>query len=190
MGMYKYIKELYKNKTKDFKEYQRQRLISWRKQKVLTKLDKPTNLVKARELGYKAKKGYVVVRARVRRGGKKKPSVHRGRRSKRSGTRARLAKGYQRIAEERVAKIYKNLEVLNSYNIGKDGLHYWYEVILVDPCMKEIIKDKKIKWICSERGRAHRGKTSAGKKGRGLLTKGKGAEKLRPSLRAHNKKGK
>ncbi|MDP3765404.1 MAG: 50S ribosomal protein L15e, partial [Nanoarchaeota archaeon] len=36
---------------------------------------------------------------------------------------------------------------------------------------------------------SERGLTSAGKRGRGLLHKGKGAEKLRPSLRAHQRKG-
>jgi large subunit ribosomal protein L15e len=35
-----------------------------------------------------------------------------------------------------------------------------------------------------------RGKTSAGQKGRGLMYKGKGAEKIRPSIRAHQTKGK
>jgi len=35
-----------------------------------------------------------------------------------------------------------------------------------------------------------RGKTSAGQKGRGLMYKGKGAEKVRPSLRANKNRGK
>ena len=35
-----------------------------------------------------------------------------------------------------------------------------------------------------------RGLTSAGKKGRGLMYKGKGAEKVRPSVRANSKKAK
>ena len=42
----------------------------------------------------------------------------------------------------------------------------------------------------SHRGRAYRGKTSAGKRGRGLFNKGKGAEKLRPSLKANLNRGK
>jgi large subunit ribosomal protein L15e len=42
----------------------------------------------------------------------------------------------------------------------------------------------------AHRGRAYRGKTSAGKRGRGLHKKGKGAEKLRPSLRANLNRGK
>ena len=44
--------------------------------------------------------------------------------------------------------------------------------------------------IAHQRGRAFRGLTSAGRKMRGLLNKGRGAEKLRPSIRAHNRKGK
>ena len=48
-------------------------------------------------------------------------------------------------------------------------------------------------WISSgnsHKGRAERGKTSAGKRGRGLHNKGKGAEKLRPSLKANKNRGK
>jgi large subunit ribosomal protein L15e len=38
--------------------------------------------------------------------------------------------------------------------------------------------------------RVHRGLSGAGKKGRGLYRKGRGTEKLRPSVRKHNSKGK
>ncbi|MCD6222908.1 MAG: 50S ribosomal protein L15e, partial [Thermoplasmata archaeon] len=48
-----------------------------------------------------------------------------------------------------------------------------------------ILNDNHINWIVHDRGRAFRGKTSAGKKGRGLRNKGKGAEKARPSVRAN-----
>jgi len=42
----------------------------------------------------------------------------------------------------------------------------------------------------THRGRAERGKTSAGLKGRGMLTRGKGTEKTRPSIRSHANQGK
>ena len=100
------------------------------------------------------------------------------------------AKSTSRMAEERVAKHYPNMEVLNSYKVGADGKHIYYEVIIVDRSNPAIIKDRGTSWVCDEKGRAFRGKTSAGKKGRGLSNKGKGAEKLRPSIRAHGKKGK
>ena len=103
-----------------------------------------------------------------------------------------MAKSIQRIAEERTAKHYPNLEVLNSYWVGEDGTHKYYEVILVDPNHPAIRADPKINWICNpaNRGRVFRGLTSAGKKGRGLLYKGKGAEKIRPSIGSHDRTGK
>ena len=84
------------------------------------------------------------------------------------------------------------MEVLNSYWIGKDGMYHYYEIILVDPAHPAIVNDQKINWISAfpNRRRVLRGKTSAGQKGRGLMYKGKGAEKIRPSIRTHQTKGK
>ena len=96
---------------------------------------------------------------------------------------------YQSVAKNRAAKKYPNCEVLNSYYVGQDGLNYWYEIILIDRANPSIVSDNKINWIIGHKGRAERGLTSAGKRGRGLLRKGMGAEKLRPSLRAHNRRG-
>jgi large subunit ribosomal protein L15e len=92
-------------------------------------------------------------------------------------------KSRQWIAEERCNRSFQNLEVLNSYPVLEDGLHKWFEVILVDPYASEIISDPKINWICnpSSKGRVHRGKTSVGQKSRGLRRRGKGAEHIRPS---------
>jgi large subunit ribosomal protein L15e len=104
-----------------------------------------------------------------------------------------MAKSIQRMAEERVNRRYPNLEVLNSYWVGEDGKNKFYEVILLDPAHPAIKSDKQLGWVSSgnsHRGRAFRGKTSAGKRGRGLYNKGKGAEKLRPSLKANKNRGK
>jgi large subunit ribosomal protein L15e len=103
-----------------------------------------------------------------------------------------MGKSIQRIAEERAARKYPNMEVLNSYWVGEDGKHKWYEVILIDPCHPAIKADPQLNWLCTgkHRGRAFRGLTSAGKKGRGLRNKGIGAEKVRPSIRAHGRRGK
>jgi len=55
-----------------------------------------------------------------------------------------------------------------------------------------IMSDPEINWICEKqhKHRALRGLTPAGRKGRGLYNKGKGAEKVRPSIGAHNRQGK
>ncbi|MFW6144607.1 MAG: 50S ribosomal protein L15e, partial [Candidatus Natronoplasma sp.] len=53
----------------------------------------------------------------------------------------------------------------------------------VDPDHPSIENDPDINWICEkdEKRRVFKGKTSAGKRSRGLKNKGKGAEKSRPS---------
>ena len=63
---------------------------------------------------------------------------------------------------------------------------------MVDPHHPVIKADKDINWIClpEHKGRAFRGLTAAGKAGRGLNWKGKGVEKNRPSIKAHNRMGK
>ncbi len=72
-----------------------------------------------------------------------------------------------------------------------DGKKHWYEVILVDPSHPAIKKDAKMGWISKVvPDRAGRGKTPAGKKGRGQGKKGTGREKMRPSLRAKGRTGK
>lgn len=83
-----------------------------------------------------------------------------------------LKMNYQGVAEQRAARKYKNLEVLNSYWIGQDGINYFYEVIMIDPQHPQIKNDDKLSHISNMRGRAFRGMTSAGKKGRGFRHKG------------------
>jgi len=182
-GFYHYIGKAWKHPRE--LELWRSRLIEWRRTESIVKVDKPLRLDKARMLGYKAKLGFVVVRVRVSRGGRTRTRpAKKARRSKRQTIRKVLSMNHQWVAEQRAARKHKNLEVLNSYWIAKDGRYAWYEVILVDPKNASIKSDKDVGWIAMQRGRVFRGLTSAGKKSRGLLHKGKGAEKIRPSRRA------
>lgn len=190
MSMYKHIRKLWKKPKQNLDSLWKERLMQFRREPVTVRLERPTRLDRARSLGYRAKKGFLVVRQRVKRGGHTRPSPRGGRRSKTQTRRLTLSKNYQVIAEERAQRKYKNMAVLNSYWVAKDGKNYWYEVILVDPAAPEIRADKKINWICDKkhRTRVFHGKTSAGRKMRGLRHKGKGAEKLRPSRSAKIKK--
>ncbi|MFC1710768.1 50S ribosomal protein L15e [Nanoarchaeota archaeon] len=187
-GFYHYMKQAWK---KPDKKTLRGRMIGWRKSGVFTKVDKPLRIDRARTLGYKAKKGFVIIRIRIKRGGHKRPRPNKGRRSKRLHTRKNLKMSYKWIAEQRVSRKYRNLEVLNSYIIGKDGVNYFYEVILVDPSRPEIKKDKNLNWVTKpgNKKRAMRGLTSAAKKSRGLRKKSPGL-KTRPSVRAGKRRGK
>ena len=190
MGLYKYIREIWKKPKENLKEIWQERLIKWRREPVTIRIERPTRLDKARSLGYKAKQGYVIVRQRVDRGGRQRPKIRKGRRSKHYGQRKDVDKNYQRISEERAAKKYVNCEVLNSYYVAHDGMHLWYEIILVDRTHPQIIADNRINWICNKRGRVFRGLTSAGKKSRGFRHKGKGTEHLRPSRSADRRRRK
>lgn len=186
-SMYKYIEDAWKDPDEGYlKDLQWERLQEWRKEDNFKRIDRPTRLDKARKLGYKAKQGYVIVRARVRQGGRRKSRPKGGRKPTSMGVVKIVSrKNLQRIAEERASKHYPNLRTLNSYWIGEDGSFKFYEIIMVDPHHPAIKNDPKINWICkdSQKGRAFRGLTSAGKKSRGLRKKGKGAERSRPSKR-------
>jgi len=192
-NMYDYVREQWKKPDTSYQSPLKNRLIQWRKEESFTRVEKPLRIDRARSLGYKAKQGYIVVRARVRRGGLRKHKIKGGRKPSSKGMKKiTAAKSIQRIAEERTAKRYPNMEVLNSYWVGEDGKYHYYEVILVDSSHPAILNDPKINWISdpANKRRVLRGKTSAGQKGRGMLYKGKGAEKVRPSIRAHQSRGK
>jgi large subunit ribosomal protein L15e len=144
------------------------RLVAFRKEGTIVRIDRPTNLQRARTLGYKAKQGFVIVRVKVPKGARKRPAFSGGRRPKARGRFFSPGKSKQQIGEEKAARKYPNLEVLNSYLAGEDGSHKWFEVILVDRSHPAIKRDRETKWIAGCRGRAFRGLTSAGKKSRGL----------------------
>ncbi len=199
MGYMKYVKKLYeapgkeKSGGSEFKSLLTERKKSFRKGRTVVTLEKPTRIDKARQYGYRAKQGFVVARCRVRKGSLRKSRPNRGRRPKRMGTnKITTKKSIQSIAEERTQKRFPNLEVLGSYWTLEDGQYKWFEVVLVDKHHPVIKSDERINWITAKqhKKRVYRGLTPTGKKSRGLNKRGKGAEKLRPSLKAHDRKGK
>ena len=187
-GMYDYIRESWRNPDRNLMQ---ERLIQWRASKSIEKVDKPLRLDRARSLGYKAKKGFVVVRVRLKRGGRTRPKHVHGRKSTKQHVRKNLKMSYQWVSEIRASRKYKNLEVLNSYYLGKDGKYYFFEVIMVDPQRPEIANDPVMRWITSGKNskRAERGLTSAAKESRGLRSKSHNL-KIRPSLRSWGRIGK
>jgi large subunit ribosomal protein L15e len=185
---YRLIAKTFQQHETGFNSVSWKRLIEFRKSSSQFRTAYPMNLARARALGYKAKQGYITVVTKVRRGTLNKIRPKMGRKNANLGVRKITSKKNLRwIAEERIAKKYPNMQVLNSYKIGADGLAHYFEAILVDPFHPAIRSDRKINWITSNNnhGRVYRGLTSAGKKMRGLYRKGRGAEKIRPSLRAN-----
>jgi len=194
MGAYKYLEELYKKKQSDVLRFVlRIRCWEYRQLPSIVRLTRPSRPDKARRLGYKAKQGFIIYRVRIRRGGRKRP-VPKGKtmgKPKNQGVnQLKFARNHRSVAEERVGRRCGNLRVLNSYWINQDASYKYFEVILVDPSHKAIRRDPRMNWICKPvmKHRELRGLTSAGRKARGLVGKGKGHSKLRPSRRANWKR--
>ena len=124
----------------------RQRAVIWRNQNAVTRVEKPSRIARARRLGYKAKQGIIVVRMRVGTGGMRKERPRGGRRPKHLGvTKIKADVSMKQVAERRVLERYPNMKLLGSYFLYKDGMHYWFEVVLADPSHPRIAKDKEIR---------------------------------------------
>jgi len=124
----------------------RQRAVVWRKEDAVTRIEKPSRILRARRLGYKAKQGIVVIRMRVGTGGMRRQRPRGGRRPKHLGvTRIKADDSMKTVAQRRVLERYPNMKLLGSYFLYKDGKHYWYEVIIADPSHPRISKDKEIR---------------------------------------------
>jgi len=188
MGLMKYLREAWR---KPDVLALRARMIDWRKDGAITKVEKPLRLDRARGLGYKAKKGVVVVRVKIKRGGHHRSRPNKARRTKRLHIRKNLRMNYQEIAETRVNRKYNNMEVLGSYWVGKDGMNYFFEVILVDRAEPGILVDKQLgEFVKAPKKRALRGLTSSGKKARGQQRNSREkVPKAFPSLRANRRRG-
>ena len=124
----------------------RQRAVVWRNQNAVTRVEKPSRIARARRLGYKAKQGIIVIRMRVGTGGMRKQRPSGGRRPKHLGvTKIKADVSMKQVAERRILERYPNMKLLGSYFLYKDGMHYWFEVVLADPSHPRIAKDKEIR---------------------------------------------
>jgi len=168
MGAYDYIKQTFQQEYKERSPIYRQRLSAWNKQGVVVKLERPTNIARARELGYKAKQGIIVVRARAKKGRRKRPHPDLGRKPGRMPLFFSPGRSLQAICEQRANARHPNCEVLNSYWVGEDGSNKYFEVILYDR-----VHPSGSQGMPKQKGRAQRGLTSAGRKNRGLRVAGR-----------------
>jgi large subunit ribosomal protein L15e len=157
MGAYKYISRTLQKQYKDRDERLREKVISWRKGPAVVKVDRPSNLSRARTLGYKAKQGYTVVRARVQKGRRTRRRPRGGRKQKSYYFFKQPQQSLQAVAEQRVNRLHRNMEVLNSYWVGDDGNYHYFEVILADSAKPSVNVSSAIR-----QGKSFRGLTSAG----------------------------
>ncbi len=145
MGLYGRLQELWREKPEELKALMKERLIKWRRQPAIVRVEKPLRLDRARALGYKAKQGFVVLRVRVRRGGFQKPRPRAGRRPKALGVvKHKVNVTMAEEAIQRAKRRYPNLYPLGAYWVAEDGMYKWFEVIMVDPYHPAIRSDKDV----------------------------------------------
>mmetsp|Transcript_14111 Transcript_14111/g.32563 ORF Transcript_14111/g.32563 Transcript_14111/m.32563 type:complete len:205 (+) Transcript_14111:685-1299(+) len=187
MGFGFFVNQVWRKKNSETMHYLlKLRAWEYRKLPSVFRIRKPSRPEKARRLGYRSIEGFCVYRIRVRRGDFKrdyKKGNATGKPKSHGINKVKLKKSKKIIAEERVGKICGNLRVLNSYWINQDIKFKYFEIILVDPNNRNIRKSWKIQWICSSKfkHRESRGLTRSGKKSRGIIKKGHGTNKNRPS---------
>lgn len=129
----------------------RARVVELRKEPAVKRLERPSRLDRARSIGYKAKEGVVVVRARVSRGGMRRQRPTSGRRPKHMGVlKIKSDVSSQSVAERRVSERYPNMKLLGSYPIWQDGRYAWFECVLVDPRRPAIAGDYNYRRILGE----------------------------------------
>jgi large subunit ribosomal protein L15e len=161
MSSYKYIQQTFQKEYHVRSPEYRAKLTKWRKEPAVVRVDAPTNIASARFRGYKAKKGFVIVRVRIIKGKRKREKPNKGRKPSKYGRFFSRHKSLQNIAEERANKHFPGLEVLNSYWVGADGSNKFFEIILVDPRLVDLPLQK---------GRVFRSMTRTGRKVRGLYS--------------------
>ena len=129
MGAYRYIRKNERLALKD-KTARRTILNTLEKSPIVSRVDRPTRLTRAKELGYHAKQGYLIIRVKVAKGSFRRPRPVHARRPSKTGLYFNLAISKQGIAENRALKVYRNAEVLGSYFLVENGQYKWFEVIM------------------------------------------------------------
>ena len=160
MGAYKYITKSLQKQYKERDGVFRQKIIQWRNAPVVERVEKPTNLTRARRLGYKAKKGYILVRVRIEKGRRTRRKTMGGRKHKNYYRFVQPGMSHQAMAEQIVNRLHRNMEVLNSYWIGEDGNYKFFEVILAEANAPTVDNT-----AVARRGRSFRGLTAVGNAG-------------------------
>jgi large subunit ribosomal protein L15e len=154
-GLYQQVARMWKKPKESLGLEMKSRLIKWRRENTVRRIEKPTRVDRARAIGYKAKSGYVIVRVKIGKGGRRRELYgRRGRKPTKMGLiHFSHGKSLQKIAEEKAQRKYINMFVLGSYLVGDDGNSKWYEVALADPQHGNVRKNPKLGWMSSPANR-------------------------------------
>ncbi|MER3601268.1 MAG: 50S ribosomal protein L15 [Nitrososphaerota archaeon] len=144
--MYSYMTETWQELWKEKRHLLMSRLVKWRREPAIVRLDKPIRIDRARRVGYKDKPGMVVLRVRVGRKAMRRQRPRAGRRQKALGVKRRkVSLNYVEVALQRARKRYPNLVPLGGYKLFQDGRYVFVELICVDPRAPQILSDRELK---------------------------------------------
>lgn len=128
--MYKYVKESFQKSLKEKSNIYKQRVRQWRKDGTVTRIEKPTNSIRARELGYKAKKEFIMARVKILKGARRRKRPDLGRKPGRQHKLKNPGQAQEKIAMQKAQVRFPNCDVLNAYFTGQDGQYAYYEIIM------------------------------------------------------------
>ena len=134
MGMYKYVRKSFALSMKKRSDAFKARVRKWRGGKTVDRAENPSNPLRARELGYKATKDFVVAIVRISRGKRRRRQADLGRKPAKNRKFVEPGRELKWFAEQKASRRFSNLEVINSYLAGVDGQYKYFEVILHNPC--------------------------------------------------------
>ena len=118
--------QAYKQRTPALRE----RIMKWRKTPVVVRVERPLNPPRARSLGYKASRDYVMARVRIAKGKRRRRRPDLGRKPGKNRKTQPPGLSLQVLAEKRAERRFVNLRLVNSYYVGEDGQFKFFEVIL------------------------------------------------------------
>lgn len=154
-GLYQHLAENWKKPKEKLGDVLKDRLIQWRREGTVVRIDRPTRTDRARSVGYKAKLGYIVVRVKIGKGGRRRTYYgRRGRKPTKMGlVHFTHGRSLQETAEQKAQRKYINMNVIGSYLAGEDGKHKWFETVMADPQHPSVANDPKMKWVASPANR-------------------------------------
>ncbi len=130
MSLTNYIQKSFLQAYKERTPALRARIAKWRRTPVVVRVERPLNPPRARSLGYKASRDYIVARVRISKGKRRRRRPDLGRKPGKNRKTQVPGISLQKLAEKRAERRFPNLRLLNSYYVGEDGQYKFFEVIL------------------------------------------------------------
>jgi len=134
MSATKYIRESFRKTMAERAPAYKARLIKWHKQSPVVRLDGPTNIPRARGLGYKATKDILVVRVRISKGKRVRRRADLGRKPGKNRKEVNPGAPLSYYAVIKAANRFSNLSPLGVYLAGETGTDKYFEVIMKNNC--------------------------------------------------------